>query len=457
MTHGELIEKAAREVAPLIPQADADPVRPRYHVTTPAGWINDPNGPIQHNGVYHLFMQHGTAATGGVKHWAHASSKDLAHWTHEPIALAPEAHAGDGDGVWSGCCVDDNGTPTAIYTGVRPEVQCIATADADLRTWTKRAAGPVITERPREDLHGFRDPYVWREGDMWRMVLGSGIFQVGGCCLLYESDDLESWQYLGPLCIGFGRNWECPMFFPLGQGRDDQWVLIISPHDQPRYAVGTYRDNRFTLGKWRPLDLADRSCFYAPNGLLDDKGRRIIWGWIRCGGLKDGAWCGALTLPRVLTLRDDGRLGVDVPEELTALRGKASAIDAATLKADDVVTFDGIDHPQHELDVTFAREGATIVGVHSGTPIQIDLKRGLITAGYLAYDFDLLDDEDQLHLRVFRDHCVTELYINGRQAITIDLSNKFPQLAADGDARVFARESSAKLLSARAWEMGGAW
>ena len=32
--------------------------RPRYHFLPSANWMNDPNGLIQWNGVYHLFYQY---------------------------------------------------------------------------------------------------------------------------------------------------------------------------------------------------------------------------------------------------------------------------------------------------------------------------------------------------------------------------------------------------------------
>jgi len=31
-----------------------DPHRPSFHVMPRLGWLNDPNGPIFHNGRYHL-------------------------------------------------------------------------------------------------------------------------------------------------------------------------------------------------------------------------------------------------------------------------------------------------------------------------------------------------------------------------------------------------------------------
>ena len=65
--------------------------RPAFHFTPEAGWLNDPNGMVYYQGVYHLYYQHVPAELygqkGGGKHWGHATSKDLIHWKHEPIAV----------------------------------------------------------------------------------------------------------------------------------------------------------------------------------------------------------------------------------------------------------------------------------------------------------------------------------------------------------------------------------
>lgn len=89
----------------------------KYHLAPPAGWMNDPNGLIYHKGVYHAFYQHHPySAQWGPMHWGHATSHDMVHWTHQPIALAPGDEA-DRDGCFSGCAVDDNGVLSLIYTG----------------------------------------------------------------------------------------------------------------------------------------------------------------------------------------------------------------------------------------------------------------------------------------------------------------------------------------------------
>lgn len=88
-----------------------------YHIMAPANWINDPNGLVQYKGEYHVFYQHHPYDENwGPMHWGHVKSKDLVHWQHLPIALAP-GDTFDKDGCFSGSAVDNEGELTLIYTG----------------------------------------------------------------------------------------------------------------------------------------------------------------------------------------------------------------------------------------------------------------------------------------------------------------------------------------------------
>src|SRR5436190_1891077 len=51
------IARATAAVEAAVPRAQADPAHPIFHVTSPAQWMNDPNGPIYYRGYYHLFYQ----------------------------------------------------------------------------------------------------------------------------------------------------------------------------------------------------------------------------------------------------------------------------------------------------------------------------------------------------------------------------------------------------------------
>ena len=66
--------------------------RPQIHFSPKEHWMNDPNGMVYQNGVYHLFFQHYPEGTvWGPMHWGHAISKDLVHFQEQPIALYPDS------------------------------------------------------------------------------------------------------------------------------------------------------------------------------------------------------------------------------------------------------------------------------------------------------------------------------------------------------------------------------
>ncbi|CAF5193806.1 unnamed protein product, partial [Rotaria magnacalcarata] len=119
-----------------------EPLRPQYHLMPVKNWLNDPNGPVYFNGYYHMFFQYNpNAAVWGDMHWAHSYSKDMVHWIHLPIALAPDQPY-DTNGIFTGSITIVDGIPIIIYTGIthdNQQVQCQAQpaniSDPTLTTW----------------------------------------------------------------------------------------------------------------------------------------------------------------------------------------------------------------------------------------------------------------------------------------------------------------------------------
>lgn len=295
--------------------------------------MNDPNGVIQWGTQTHLFYQYNPeSASFGRMHWGHAVSDDLIHWRDLPIALTPTPGGADERGCWSGCAVNNDGVPTIVYTGVRGEgyeyqTQCLATSRDQLLTWEKYEGNPVLSEIPAQSNGSpdFRDPFVWREGDHWYMVLASSIKDAGGVVYLYRSRDLVRWEFLHPLLVGDrsknGEVWECPSFFPLG----DEWVLIMAGkgRDIPMttyYFVGSYQNQHFTPEREGILDYG---YFYAPFAMRADSNRRLLWGWLLEGRSIEAhlaaGWAGTHAIPRELSLRD-GKLHMVPIQELETLR-----------------------------------------------------------------------------------------------------------------------------------------
>jgi beta-fructofuranosidase len=278
-------------------QVMPDGHRPVFHFLPTKNWLNDPNGLIQWNGQYHMFYQYNpNGAFHGTIHWGHALSRDLVHWEHLSIALAPTPDGFDKDGCWSGCAINNNGVPTVFYTGVHPQVQCMATSsDENLVTWQKHLQ-PVISAPPPDiEAHAgghIRDPFVWKENDQWYMLLGSKIEGVGGVILLYRSTDLLHWSYLHPLLTGdvkqqeplwTGTMWECPNLLAF----DSKHVLIISPqataldHLMPVYFLGDWENERFQAEPGQVL--VHGKYFFAPQVMRAEDGRYIRGGWIKEG------------------------------------------------------------------------------------------------------------------------------------------------------------------------------
>lgn len=332
--HRKRLEQAEKALKSLVPLAKQDACRLRYHFMPEAGWMNDPNGLIYYQGHYHLFFQHHPYSDkNGPMHWGHARSKDLVHWEHLPIALAPsepyDLGSVGGYGCWSGSAVEKDGCMHLFYTGHvdgrdPTEVQCMAVS-ADGVVFEKDASNPVVPGSPQPECFGFRDPKVWNHGEKWYMVVGSG-HRGRGQALLYKSDDLTNWQYVGIAAQSDGTQgdmWECPDLFPLG----DKHVLIISPMNVPGvrnlYLVGEMDYERGTFIPENSAKLDDGLDFYAAQTFSDGKGRRILIGWMDHWGstlLTDRGWNGAMTLPRELKLLDDGTVISQPVEELECLR-----------------------------------------------------------------------------------------------------------------------------------------
>ena len=306
---------------------DAQRPRPHLHFTPQSGWINDPLALTWHDGQYHLFFQFVPDRTTWAPdcRWGHATSPDLVTWTEHPPVLEP-GH-GD-DGIWSGSiAIDDDGRPTIFYTSVQvPDfgVGAIRTAtpvDDDWLTWRK---GEVAVEAPRLDLVAFRDPFVLRDGDRWRMLVGTALEGGDAAASSFVSDDLRSWSYEGLAAsrntrqtdpVWTGSLWECPQIFTI-DGRD---VMVTSVWQDDElhyvvYAIGEFTDGRFLAAHWGRLTYGDS--YYAPSFFRDRDGSPCLIYWMR-GVIDERAGrASALSVPHVLRL--DGDTLVAAPHPATA-------------------------------------------------------------------------------------------------------------------------------------------
>lgn len=323
--------------------------RPLFHLTPPAGWMNDPNGFSFYGGEYHLFFQYYPYDVHwGRMHWGHAVSSNLLKWTYCPAALAPVSPVDEG-GCYSGSAAElPDGRQLLMYTGLIPvtktpasaaeetgtrnqqeteyyQVQNIAVGNG--RDFVKYENNPVITsDMLPEGLNpcDFRDPRIisLKDGTFGALIVSKGEDGLGRV-LLYQSSDGFSWYFRKEFCRNdgrFGTMWECPDFFEM----DGKWFLLVNPMEMRRrgFEYGNGHESLILAGSFDEdaLDFTPDydQCvdygidFYAAQTMLAPDGRRIMIGWMQnwetiamCP--ENIPWAGQMTLPRELSFRN-GRL-----------------------------------------------------------------------------------------------------------------------------------------------------
>ncbi|KAL4928508.1 glycoside hydrolase family 32 protein [Aspergillus undulatus] len=231
--------------------------RPSIHVLPPAGQIGDPCAHYvdPETGLFHVGYLHNGTGIASVKTY------DLVHYydvnenggyvivaggPNDPLAVF------DGSVIPKGV----DGEPTLFYTSVSSlpihwtlpyvygsESQSLAVTYNGGKNFTKLEIPPVIPGPPRADVTAFRDPFVFKNGDLdeafdssegtWYTVISGGVRDVGPCIFLYRSvsPDFEEWYYLGEWFSApanstwgngdwakvFGYNWETGNAFSLDQ------------------------------------------------------------------------------------------------------------------------------------------------------------------------------------------------------------------------------------------------
>ncbi|SPO01682.1 related to exoinulinase InuD [Cephalotrichum gorgonifer] len=329
--------------------------RPQYHFTPAENWMNDPNGLLYYNELYHFFYQYNPGgSTWGAMSWGHATSTDLIHWEHQPVALLARGFPDEiTEMYFSGSTVADvNNTSgfgadgeiplIAIYTShytvaqtlpsgksvqANQQSQSIAYSLDEGITWTTFDAGnPVIHEPPAEyadQVLEFRDPAVFWHGPSGKWVAVVSLTKVHKL-LIYTSDNLRDWDQVsefGPV-NAVGGLWECPSLFPLPLDGDEgeKWVAQIglnpggppgTPGSGTQYVVGQFDGTTFTADpeSVQQTNWVDYGPdFYAAitfGGMPVNNRVNLAWmnNWKYAEKIPTEPWRSAASIPRRLSLR----------------------------------------------------------------------------------------------------------------------------------------------------------
>jgi beta-fructofuranosidase len=471
-----------------------EPHRPTYHFVIPEGISEpfDPNGALYWKGRYHLFyiFQERRPRDGyRGDSWGHVSSHDLIHWRWHPTALEP---SGAEVGMYSGnVFLNKEGVPTIAYQGLGAG-NCIATStDPNLDNWTKSPHNPVIPypeialdhdgaefreildKFPEYGKYDVWDPFAWVVGDMYYMISGNNDVWPYEEATLWKSKDLIDWTLIGDFLHhdmpGIPEEWnhDCPDLFKLG----DKYVFFLLGGGA-RYYIGDFRDEQF-YPEYHQRLLGS----HAPETMLDPKGRRIAWHWVpdpfygrRDELIVKRGWSGTMTLPRVITM-GDGVLHFEPVEELESLRHSPVELRGISVAPGVERKLGEVSGDTIELELVIEPGDAETCGVKVRCSPDGEEETGIVynaAAGTLTIDMSksTLDEDyrgeesmvaplelkpgELLHLRIFLDRSIMEVYANKRQCITQRI---YPSRAESQGVVVFSEGGEMRVDVLNAWQM----
>ncbi|HEX5153328.1 MAG TPA: glycoside hydrolase family 32 protein [Parafilimonas sp.] len=336
-------------------QSYKEKYRPLMHFSPKQHWMNDPNGLVYFNNIYHLFFQYyPNASVWGPMHWGHAISEDLVHWKQLPIAIYPDKLGY----IFSGSVVVDSNNTSGFGIYGKPALvaiftqhdtagehahtntfqnQSIAYSNDGGLSWTKYKNNPVVKNLGSAD---FRDPKVmwYKPGNKWIMTLA-----VKDHVEFYSSPDLKNWRKEGEFgkdVGGHGGVWECPDLFAFDYDGKQVWALLVSINpggpnggSATQYFIGDFNGNTFTPYsnniKW--IDYGPDN--YAGVTFSNTGERKIFLGWMSNWNyaqlVPTETWRSAMTVPRNLNLMqvgDEFYITSNPVVELNRIAGKQTAI-----------------------------------------------------------------------------------------------------------------------------------
>ncbi len=444
----------------------ADPYRAAYHFVIPEGQAMpfDPNGAIYWKGRYHLFY---IFQDERGHNWGHVSSTDLFHWRHHPTGLI--------SGMFSGnCFINKEGRPTMCYHQVGQGNAMAVAVDDELNQWRKLDSNPITPKTqpgdPFHDKYRSWDPFGWVENGNYYAIFG------GERPAIAKAPSLAGeWKYVGDLManavsgVSINEDVSCADFFQLGNRR---MLLCISHRLGCRYYLGDWEDEQFHPTFHEKMSWVDNS-FFAPESLLDEKGRRIMWAWIFDGpGFKKRAsfgWSGTMSLPRVLSLSAEGALLMNPPVEIESLRYNGKQKASLDLKADTDMKLEEISGHCLEVDLTMTAASAQQFGLKvccspageeqtviyydaAEKMLKVDTRKSSLRTGPKSIEAGplALKSDEPLQLRVFVDKSVVEVFANGRQAV---MRRIYPSRRDSVGLALFTRGGPAHISKLAAWEM----
>jgi beta-fructofuranosidase len=269
----------------------------------------------------------------------------------------------------------------------------------------------------------------------------------------------------------------CPSFLPLPSSPDggkpgNKYLLLFISHNKGcQYYVGGYNNNKFYPDNHGRMSWKDNA-YFAPEALIDDKGRQIMWSWIfddrPDSVINYRGWTGMYGLPRSLWLGSDGTLRMRPVSELETLRMKETMVSDIKVSSGTDKKLNELGKELLEMEITIhpgravrygikvcvsadGREETLIYYDRSERKLKFDTRKSGLSFGRKIIEEAPLElkSGESLVLRIYIDRSVVEVFANDRQAIARMI---YPTLGGNGIS-LFSEEGDIEVKSIKAWEL----
>lgn len=442
----------------------SEQLRPQFHFTAKAGWLNDPNGLCYANGIYHMFFQHNPVGCNwGNMHWGHATSPDLIHWKEEKLALFPDRMGT----MYSGSAIVDkynvarlkqneNDTILLFYTAAgekslqskgQPFTQCMAYSIDGGVHFEKYTNNPLIDWIEAEN----RDPKVTycKETNSYIMAL----YLTDNKYALLSSMNLLEWEVIFNVWIE--NEAECPDFYPLCVDGDSNNVKWVFSGAADRYALGVFYGQFFRI-ETLTKQLAFGDVSYAAQTWSDTRDgdeRRIRISWNR-GEIPGMPFNQCMNFPCEMGLVSDGDeifLTAYPIREIEQLYGEIRRVTDTTLEIGEALSW-VLAKRQCDIKINVELLGQDKFEI---TICDVSLICDGETEKLIYGEVSIpIYDTEKLEIRMLIDTTTIELFVNGGRAIS-SINNMNYRVKSDFKVEILSGKVSFSSIVIS--EIGSTW
>ena len=360
----------------------------------------------------------------------------------------------------------------AAYYGLDTGIMIAVATDPFLVRWEKLNGGrPVIPFTLSNNKGGYEayDPFLWKNDDTYCLISGKFVMNEHTKtkvrqAFLFESADLTHWSYKGHFLENdiFAHpddDLACPYFLPCGKRH---LLFHFSHHSGPNLIIGDYdrERNRFTATNGRSFTSSASHVggLLAPSAFPDvsgDGSLRLIHNVYSLPNAPKGYYMnGIMSLPRTVRIAADNENEVEIEpaKELEALRVAGSHVEKSDILLSASETYEPEDIRGNTLELLAEFEPNSLALIEIRVMMSDDEKeysaiRIYRERGFLGFDHSkearetvvqldtsyssekgvvrlpdeqrlLMSPADKLNLRIFLDHSIIEVFVNGKVALT---------------------------------------